>query len=229
MIKIRPHTDRGLTRLPWLEGYHTFSFGRYFNPSAMGYSHLRVINDDIVAPGGGFSPHNHDNMEIITYVLEGALSHRDSLGNIETIKAGEVQLMSAGSGIEHSEFNASETDPVHLLQIWIKPDVQNTPPSYQQKDFPSRQDGWTLLVSPDGAQDSLKIKQQARVHLGRLSHAAPLVWNKPLSKSFLFIATGTVRLNDKDLVAGTSVMIENESSFSITSDHAQVLLFDLSA
>ncbi|WP_409523083.1 pirin family protein [Nitrincola sp. MINF-07-Sa-05] len=163
MIEIRHAQERGQASFGWLKSQHTFSFGNYHDPKQMGFSALRVINDDHVTPGAGFAPHGHRDMEILTYVLQGQIAHRDSEGNIAHLPAGEFQLMSAGSGITHSEYNASDSDPLHFLQIWILPDVYGQPPSYQQKDF-GQKPGLTLVVSPDGEADSLVIKQKMKLY-----------------------------------------------------------------
>lgn len=163
MISIRRSNERGGANFGWLDSKHTFSFGNYYDERHMGFSALRVINDDRVTPGAGFATHGHRDMEIISYVLDGEIAHKDSEGNVATLPPGEFQLMSAGSGIRHSEFNPSDTKPLHFLQIWIQPNVYGEAPGYQQKDF-GRNKGLTLAVSPDGAEGSLVIKQDARVY-----------------------------------------------------------------
>ena len=163
MIVERPGNARGRARMDWLDSRHTFSFGHYHDPEWMGFGPLRVINEDRLSPGGGFAPHRHANMEILSYVLSGALAHRDSTGGGGVLRPGELQWMSAGHGIEHSEFNASQDEPVHFLQIWIQPDRVNAPPDYAQRAFDPalRRGRWATLASPDGAGDSLAIRQQA--------------------------------------------------------------------
>jgi len=163
MISIRHANQRGHANFGWLNSKHTFSFGEYYDEAHMGYSALRVINDDTVAPGMGFHTHGHRDMEIISYVLRGEIAHKDSEGNVETLPAGEFQLMSAGSGIRHSEFNPSAANDLHFLQIWIQPNVYGQQPGYQQKDF-GQAKGLTLVVSPDGENGSLVIKQDARLY-----------------------------------------------------------------
>ena len=163
MISIRRSHERGGANFGWLDSKHTFSFGNYYDERHMGFSALRVINDDRVTPGAGFDTHGHRDMEILSYVLEGEIAHKDSEGNIATLPVGEFQLMSAGSGIRHSEFNPSRTNGLHFLQIWIQPNVYGEAPGYQQKDF-GRQPGLTLAVSPDGEAGSLVIKQDARIY-----------------------------------------------------------------
>lgn len=163
MISIRRSHERGGANFGWLDSKHTFSFGSYYDERHMGFSALRVINDDRVTPGAGFDTHGHRDMEILSYVLDGEIAHKDSEGNIATLPPGEFQLMSAGSGIRHSEFNPSRTKGLHFLQIWIQPNVYGEAPGYQQKDFGS-EPGLTLAVSPDGAAGSLVIKQDARIY-----------------------------------------------------------------
>ena len=170
MIIERPSNARGDVSLGWLQSRHTFSFGHYHDPAWMGFGPLRVINDDTVAPGGGFSPHRHANMEIISVVLQGALAHRDSTGTVGVIEAGDVQWMSAGHGIEHSEYNGSDAAPVHFLQIWIQPDRLNAQPAYAQQRFEpaDRRGRWATLASPDGVDGSIAIRQQATLRAAGL-------------------------------------------------------------
>ncbi len=169
MIRIRKLNERGHFDHGWLETYHTFSFSRYYDPRHMGFRSLRVMNEDWIAPGQGFGTHDHDNMEIVTYVLEGALAHRDSLGSGDVLRAGELQRMTAGTGISHSEFNGSPTEPVHLYQIWLLPERSGLEPSYEQKAFSpaERHNRLRLVASPDGRDGSLTIRQDARIYLGR--------------------------------------------------------------
>ena len=176
MITIRRAHERGLADHGWLKTYHTFSFANYQDPRHVHFRALRVINEDIVAPSQGFGTHPHDNMEIVTYVMQGALEHRDSMGNGEVIRAGEFQRMSAGSGITHSEFNPSSSEPVHLYQIWLFPNKQNIAPSYEQKRFDPEQrvNSLQLVASPDGADGSLHINQDARIYLSRITEQASL-------------------------------------------------------
>ena len=231
MIDIRPADSRGEARFGWLHARHSFSFGNYYDPAHMGFGPLRVINEDRIAPGGGFPTHSHQNMEIITCVLEGALEHKDSIGSGSVIRPGDVQTMSAGSGIAHSEFNASTTEPVHLLQIWIQPDRSNGKPGYAQKTFPrlQRQGRLCLVASPDGADGSIPIVQYARLYatvLARgeqVSHALA-----PGRRAWLQVAHGKLTLNGQAMAAGDGAAIENESSLHIAGvDHAEALLFDL--
>src|SRR3954471_13423156 len=176
MIRIRRSAERGHLDHGWLDTYHTFSFGDYYDPARMGFRSLRVMNEDRVAPGGGFGMHGHRDMEIVTCVLSGALEHKDSLGHGEVLKPGEFQHMTAGSGIRHSEFNPSATEPVHLYQIWLLPRANGLTPSYSQKAFGAeqRQNRWQLVASPDGAESSLKIEQDSRIFLAALDEGREL-------------------------------------------------------
>src|SRR4051812_42548190 len=177
MLVKRPAQERGHGQHDWLDTWHSFSFDQYYDPKHMGFASLRVINEDSVAPGQGFGMHGHRDMEIVTYVLEGALQHRDSLGNGEVLRPGEFQRMTAGTGIRHSEFNPSETEPVHLYQIWLLPDQRGHTPSYEQKNFPEaeRQGRLRVVASPDGREGSLTIHQDATVHLALLDEGQQVV------------------------------------------------------
>lgn len=233
MIIERPATSRGEVDLGWLRSRHTFSFGHYHDPAWMGFGPLRVINDDTVAPGGGFAPHRHANMEIVSVVLEGALAHRDSAGNEGVIRAGDVQWMSAGHGIEHSEYNGSDAAPVHFLQIWIQPDRLNAPPAYAQHHFDpeARRARWVTLVSADGAQGSIAIRQQAGLRTTRL-HAGDAVEATldPSRRHWLHVATGEVAVGERVLAAGDALGFVDEGSelvFRGIDERSDVLLFDL--
>lgn len=230
MLTHLPHHARGQTNLGWLQSAHSFSFGRYQNPAYMGFGPLRVINQDYVAANGGFSPHRHANMEIISLVLSGALAHGDSLGNASHILAGDVQLMSAGAGIEHSEMNPSATEPVHFLQIWIEPSQINTPPRYQQQNFALNQTQ-TLLVSTDGRDGSLQILQD--VALSRIQLAANQTLDLPLNPQRLYwlqIIAGNLTANTQTLVAGDGLAIKAENALQlVASDKADLLFFDMAA
>lgn len=230
MIRIRKHDQRGHFDYEWLDTWHTFSFADYHDPAYMGYSSLRVINDDRIAPGAGFPTHGHRDMEILTYVMEGALAHRDSMGNGSIIEAGDVQYMSAGKGVNHSEYNASPHERVHLLQIWIVPAERNLEPVYRQKHFPAdeKHGKWRLIASPDGSGGSLAIRQDARIHAA-LATAAPLSYTLEAGRcAWLHVARGSILLNGQPLVAGDGAAIEEEREILITSGgQGEVLLFDL--
>ena len=236
MIIERLGPARGRVRAGWLDSYHTFSFGQYHDPAWMGFGALRVINEDRVAPGAGFPPHRHANMEILSYVLSGALSHQDSSGGGGVITPGELQWMSAGHGVEHSEFNASDTQPVHFLQIWLQPDQLNAAPAYAQREAtPSRIPGrWTLLASPDGSDGSLAIRQQARVYGVQLA-AGESVQDTldPARRYWLHVAQGAVLAGERTLAAGDALgFVDEPATLRITAQGdtvADVLLFDLPA
>ena len=231
MIALRKSSERGHANHGWLDSYHSFSFADYHDPRHMGFSVLRVINEDRVAPGTGFPTHGHRDMEIVTYVLEGALDHKDSLGNGSTIRPGEVQRMSAGRGVRHSEFNPSDSEPVHLLQIWILPDRAGHAPGYEQKHFnPAELEGRLRLVaSPNGHDGSVTIHQDARLYATRLDGAASVSHAlAPGRRAYVQVARGAVTLNDVPLSAGDGAGIENESLVALASGKdAEVLLFDL--
>jgi redox-sensitive bicupin YhaK (pirin superfamily) len=230
MLIVRHAAERGFANHDWLKSYHTFSFANYFDPKHMGFSVLRVINQDWVAPGRGFPSHGHQDMEIISYVLAGGLEHRDSLGNGSVIRAGEVQRMSAGTGIVHSEYNASKTEPVQFLQIWLLPEVKGVKPSYAQKmfDFAARK-GFHLVVSPDGAEGSLTIHQAARLFIAHVDEGEAIDF-MPIEQCdyYLHLARGQLRLNDLSLQAGDGVKIQQETQLHFTGTAAaEVLLFEL--
>ena len=234
MIVERPSTERGSVRTGWLDSRHTFSFGHYHDPAWMGFGALRVINEDRVAPGGGFAPHGHANMEILSYVLSGALAHRDSSGGGGVLRPGELQWMSAGHGIEHSEYNASDTEPVHFLQIWIQPDRVNAAPGYEQRAFdPAAREGrWALLASPDGADGSLAIRQQAWLRGVRLAEGAEVAFTAdPARRYWLHVAQGEAVLDGRVLGPGDALGFSAESGdFTLRgrgAGSADILLFDL--
>ena len=231
MITLRRAGDRGHADHGWLDTWHTFSFADYYDTEQMGFQALRVINDDVVAPGRGFGTHPHRDMEIVTYVLDGALAHKDSMGNSSTIVPGEVQRMSAGTGVLHSEFNHSKTDPVHLLQIWILPDRTGLTPSYEQTFFPEEDKcgRLRLVASPDGADGSVTIHQDARLYATLLapgeevSHALA-----PGRHAWVHVARGKASLNGQPLEAGDGAAVSGEEQVTLRGDgHAEVLLFDL--
>ncbi|HJR73834.1 MAG TPA: pirin family protein [Luteimonas sp.] len=234
---LRSADERGRVEAGWLDSRHTFSFGHYHDPAWMGFGPLRVINEDRVAPRGGFPPHRHANMEILSYVLSGALAHRDSVSDAGgVLRPGELQWMSAGRGIEHSEFNASDSEPVHFLQIWIQPDRSNTPPAYAQRAFDpqARRGRWGLLASPDGAEESLTIRQQAWLRAVLLGEAESVRWTlQPDRRYWLHVARGEVQVDGQRLSAGDALgFAEEAGELRITGADAgvsDVLLFDLPA
>lgn len=231
MIVSRKSGERGYAHHGWLESWHSFSFADYHDPAHVHFGPLRVINEDIVQPATGFGTHGHRDMEILTYVLSGALRHRDSMGHGEDIRYGEVQVMSAGTGVQHSEVNPSPDEAVHLLQIWIIPDAQGLTPGYQQKKFPlqDKQGRWCLLASPDAVQGSLLIHQDARVYAARLDGAKTL--DHPLAagrKGYLHVARGSLQANGYALAAGDALMYEDEKVVELSdAREAEVLLFDM--
>lgn len=230
-IRLIPSCERGCTRLPWLDSRHSFSFGHYYEPRRMGFGALRVINEDVVAPGKGFAPHSHANMEIVTIVLSGALAHRDSLGNIATIGTDEVQRMSAGSGIEHSEFNPSAAEPVHFLQIWLHPLHPDRTPGYAQRAFaPEAREGhWQLVVSPQGEGDSLGIDQDTRIFLTKLPAGTELTHVLCEGRrAFVQLTHGRARLGEVALQAGDGAAIQGGGELTLRAESdAQAVLFEL--
>ena len=235
MIIERPSGARGEVRLGWLQSRHTFSFGHYYDPAWMGFGPLRVINDDTVAPGGGFAPHRHANMEIISVVLAGALAHKDSTGNSGVIRVGDVQWMSAGHGIEHSEFNGSDAEPVHFLQIWIQPDQLNAQPAYAQQHFDpdARRARWATLVAPDGADGAIAIRQQATLRATRLQAGDTVAAELDASREYwLHVASGEVRIGERSLAAGDALGFVGEQvtlALAGSAAASDVLLFELPA
>jgi redox-sensitive bicupin YhaK (pirin superfamily) len=232
MIAVRRAAERGTANFGWLDSRHTFSFGHYYDPDHMGFGALRVINEDRVEPGRGFDTHGHQDMEIISYVLEGALEHRDSIGTGSVIRPGDVQVMSAGTGIRHSEFNHSKREPVHFLQIWVLPDRQGLTPRYDQKSFPTaeKRDRLRLVASPDGRDGSLLIHQDADIYDALLSRGHAVTHAlKAGRKSWIQVIGGTVEVNGKTAVAGDGVAVEDEAALSVTAgaDDSEVLVFDL--
>jgi redox-sensitive bicupin YhaK (pirin superfamily) len=231
MIRLRPAHERGHFDHGWLDTLHTFSFGDYVDPEHMQFRALRVMNEDRIAPGQGFGMHGHRDMEIITYVLSGQLQHRDSLGYGEVLRPGELQRMSAGTGIRHSEFNPSPVEPVHLYQIWLLPDRAGHVPGYEQKAFPEREraDRLRLVASPDGMDGSLTIHQDAHVYLATLSGTHVLTHVMPNGRhAWLQVLRGDVTVNGTALRAGDGAAISAEPSLDIASaGNAEVMLFDL--
>lgn len=235
MLRHRPADQRGRTRLNWLDGRHTFSFGNFRDPNWVHFGPLRVINEDVVAPAGGFAPHDHQDMEIITVVLEGELAHKDSLGSAATIKPNQIQMMRAGTGIEHSEFNASFTDPVHLLQIWIMPHTRGLAPMYQDRilDENDRKGKWQTVVAPANENKSGVFEVAADAHLSLAQLAPHESLNVPAAEGrqyWLQIAKGSVMYGDLRLQQGDGLGIKDEPSRAITADiESELLLFDLAA
>ncbi|MDO2950181.1 pirin family protein [Aeromonas simiae] len=227
MIAMRPAQERGHANFGWLDTHHTFSFGHYYDPKWMGHSALRVINEDHVTPGSGFGTHPHANMEILTCVLEGAIEHKDSLGNVERIPAGEFQLMSAGSGIRHSEYNPSPTEPLSFLQIWIEPNEHGTTPGYQQKRIEA-QPGMTLVASPTGEQGSFTICQQARVWRLQLAAGESLTWALQGRNGYLHMISGELTTGGLTAQAGDGLFSRDEPNWELMAESAtEALLFDL--
>ena len=230
MISVRKASDRGHAEHGWLESFHTFSFADYHDPHQMGFGSLRVINEDRVKAGAGFPTHGHRDMEIISYVLEGAIAHKDSMGTGAVLRPGEVQRMSAGTGVTHSEFNASKTDGLHFLQIWIQPDARGIASTYEQKMFGDDRKGkLRVVVSPDGRDGSLSIRQDATMYAAllakgeRVEHALA-----PGRRAWLQVARGEATLNDTKLAAGDGAAITNEAKLALTAtSDAELILFDL--
>jgi redox-sensitive bicupin YhaK (pirin superfamily) len=232
MLTVRKAEDRGHANHGWLDTSHTFSFADYYDARYMGFGALRVINDDRVAPGSGFPPHGHRDMEIVTYVLEGALKHKDSMGNGSIINPGEVQRMSAGTGVTHSEYNASDEEPVHFLQIWILPRQSGLPSGYEQKYFSDdeKRGRLRLVASPTGADGSVRIQQDAQMFAALLEGGSKAV-NHQIEKGrlgWLHVARGSAEVNGNALKTGDGVAIEGAEDVSIRSkDAGEILLFNL--
>lgn len=231
MITRRPADERGQTRTDWLDGRHTFSFNRYYDPRWTGFRDLLVINEDRVAPAKGFGAHSHSDMEIITYIIEGALQHRDSMGNTSVIRPGEVQRMSAGTGVTHSEFNPSADSPVHLLQIWITPEREGMTPGYEQREFPDaeRQGHLRLLASREGRDGSVTVHQDAEVYDATLREGEEIAYELRGGRhAWVQLVRGSVRLNDVELSAGDGAAVSEESRLLIRAgEQSEILVFDL--
>jgi redox-sensitive bicupin YhaK (pirin superfamily) len=231
MITIRKKAERGATKTPWLESKHTFSFGSYYDLKHMNFGALRVINEDKVIPGKGFQAHSHKDMEIISYVLEGALEHKDSLGTGSIIVPGEVQLMRAGSGITHSEYNPSKNAPIHFLQIWIFPDHQGLEPSYQQKNFTKKRQSnhLTLVASKTGEDESLTISQDVKMYVLDLEEGKSFFYAFSLNRMvWVQVAKGRILLNGSMLNQGDGAAVSFEKSLDIIANEtAEILIFDL--
>ncbi len=233
MITLRPSQARGYADHGWLKSFHSFSFADYFDPQHMGWGNLRVINEDWIEAGKGFGTHGHRDMEIITYVLSGALAHQDSMGNIESIQPGEVQRMSAGTGVRHSEFNHAKAQTTHLLQIWIQPSVQAVTPSYQQKSFAvaDKQGRLCQIASPDGAQGSLSMNADARLYAGLFDEGqSATLALQPGRRAYVFLVRGQLAVNSLALGQGDAALLADEAAVLLTNAvSAEVLVFDLSA
>jgi hypothetical protein len=231
MITVRVGDKRGRSKFDWLDSRHTFSFGDYYDPQHMGFSDLRVINEDRVAPGAGFPTHSHRDMEIVTYVLEGALAHKDSTGTSSVIRVGDVQRMSAGTGISHSEYNASQTEPVHFLQIWIMPDKTGLKPGYEQRSFDleDKSGSWVVVAAPDARDGAVKLHQDAELWLAALPQGGELLFQpKDGRRAWLQVVRGKVTLDGTTLVAGDGAAIEDQPSLVLRApDRSEVLLFNL--
>jgi redox-sensitive bicupin YhaK (pirin superfamily) len=232
MLQLRKSLDRGYADHGWLKSFHSFSFAGYHDPQFMGWGNLRVINEDRVAAGMGFGKHSHRNMEIISYVLSGELAHQDSMGNVESIPPGDVQRMSAGSGVTHSEFNHAKDQTTHFLQIWIEPNVLEIEPSYEQRTIPllDKQGKLRLVASPDGKDGSVKIFADARIYAGLFDgpQSAQLQLD-PKRKAYVHLIKGSLSVNGQALAGGDALLIENESTLKISDGNdAEVLFFDLS-
>jgi redox-sensitive bicupin YhaK (pirin superfamily) len=233
MIKLRKSADRGYADHGWLKSYHSFSFADYYDPAYTGWGNLRVINEDYIEPGTGFGKHSHRNMEIISYVLSGELAHQDSMGNIKTIPPGDVQRMSAGSGVTHSEFNHAKDRLTHLLQIWIEPNAQEIPPGYEQKTIPAteKQGVLRLVASPTVEYGSVVIHADAKLYAGLFdgNETATLMLN-PSRKAYVHLIRGELEVNGQTISTGDALLLEQESQIRITNaNKAEVLVFDLVA
>ena len=233
MLTVRKAQDRGHADHGWLNSFHSFSFAGYYDPAHMGFGNLRVINEDRIAPGTGFGTHGHRDMEIISYVLSGELAHKDSMGNVKGIPPGDVQRMSAGTGVQHSEFNHAAGQATHFLQIWIEPNVRGIPPSYEQKTFADAEKRGTLrlVASADGAQGSVKIHADAALYAGLLDgEEAVTLALDPARKTYVHLVRGTLQANGRALSGGDAVLMKQETTLSLTCGHdAEVLVFDLAA
>ncbi len=233
MITLRKSSERGYADHGWLKSFHSFSFAGYYDPAHMGWGNLRVINEDRIAPGMGFGTHGHRDMEIISYVMSGNLAHKDSMGNVKGIPPGDVQRMSAGSGVQHSEFNHAPDATTHFFQIWIEPNVRGIPPSYEQKTFDSaeKQGALRLVASPDAAQGSVLIHADAKLYSGLFDGAqsAALALD-PARKAYVQVLRGSITANGQALATGDAALLSGESQLTLAEAHdAEVLVFDLSA
>jgi redox-sensitive bicupin YhaK (pirin superfamily) len=233
MITLRKSQDRGFADHGWLKSFHSFSFAGYYDPQHMGWGNLRVINEDRIAPGTGFGTHGHRDMEIVSYVLSGELAHRDTMGNVKGIPPGDVQRMSAGRGVQHSEFNHAKDQTTHFLQIWIQPNVTGIEPSYEQKTFAEadKRGRLRLVASPDGAEGSVKIHADARMFAGLFDGAeAAAITLDPRRKAYVHLVRGELEANGKKLSAGDAALLEGEGQLALAQGRAaEVLVFDLTA
>jgi redox-sensitive bicupin YhaK (pirin superfamily) len=231
MMTLRPSAERGHANFGWLDSYHSFSFGQYHDPAHMGFSDLRVINQDVVAPGAGFGRHGHKDMEIITYVLSGAVAHEDSMGNRETVRAGEIQRMTAGTGVEHSEFNASTAAPVEFLQIWVLPDQRGLKPGYEQISLDDRitPGQWTLIGAREGDEHVITIHQDVKLHAGRFAAGTTAALPVTAARAgWLQLIEGTVRVGDHTLQPGDGLALRDLDAPAMTAlTDAHALFFDL--
>lgn len=232
MIAVRESNQRGHANHGWLDSHHTFSFAGYYDPRNMGFGALRVINEDRVSPGRGFGSHPHEDMEILTYVLSGALAHKDSMGNVETLRANELQRISAGTGIVHSEYNASSKEPVHFLQIWIEPDTAGLEPGYEQLALTEEQKlgKLVLVASPEGGSGALKIHQDARVLIGAVQSGKELRYEfQPGRNAWVHVVRGEAAVNGRTVSDGDAVALTGEPSLAIRglAGSTEVVVFDL--
>ena len=233
MLTLRPSQERGYADHGWLKSFHSFSFAGYHDPAHMGWGNLRVINEDRVAPGKGFGTHGHRDMEIVSYVLQGALAHKDSMGNVKSIPPGDVQRMSAGTGVQHSEFNFASGETTHFLQIWIEPSVLGVTPSYEQTTFAQAEKNGRLclVASPDGAQGSVTLNADARMYAGLFNDGQTAALElAPGRKAYVHLVRGALKVNGVPLHTGDAALLADETRVALTeAQDAEVLVFDLSA
>ena len=233
MLKVRKSQERGYADHGWLKSFHSFSFAGYHDPAHMGFGNLSVINEDRVAAGAGFGTHGHKDMEIISYVLSGELAHKDSMGNVESIPPGDVQRMSAGRGVMHSEFNHKADETTHFLQIWLLPNARGIEPGYEQKKFPDadKRGHLRLVASPDGSDGSVTVHSDARLYAGLFDGAeSTSLTLDPARKSYVHLVRGELEVNGKKLSTGDAALIEGESQLALSAGNdAEVLVFDLAA
>jgi redox-sensitive bicupin YhaK (pirin superfamily) len=231
MIEVRKSDERGHAEHGWLNSYHSFSFADYYDPQHMGFGALRVINEDRIAPGTGFGAHGHRDMEIISYVLEGELAHKDNIGNGSVIRPGDVQRMSAGRGVMHSEFNHSQEHPTHFLQIWIEPNVHGITPGYEEKRFEEgeKKGCLRLIASPDGTQGSVTIHQDAKIYAGLFNESERALYSLAAGRRvYVHVVRGEIRINDVELKAGDALKAADIETIQVSQGHdAEILLFDL--